>query len=115
MNTKTFVIVNLQVEGIHQWAECPFESVKFLKDPHRHIFHIEARKEVFHDDRDLEFIMLKRKILYYLETSYKDDNCLQFGKMSCEMISRELLEKFHLYSCKVMEDNENGAITYSAS
>lgn len=112
MKTKTFIIVNLQVEGIHQWKECPFESVSFLKDPHRHIFHIEAQKEVFHDDRDLEFIMLKRKLLYYLKTNYEDDHCLKFGGMSCEMIARELLEKFQLDSCKVMEDNENGAIIH---
>lgn len=112
---KTTVIVNLQVEGLHHWKECPFESVSFLKDKHRHIFHIEAEKEVFHDDRDIEFIMLKRKIICYLHSSYtvKENEALDFGTMSCEMIAKELLTKFHLDKCKVMEDNENGAIVYA--
>jgi hypothetical protein len=107
---KVYVVATLQVEGIHCWKECPFESVKFLRDPHRHIFHIEVRKEVFHDDRDIEFIILKRKILYYLDSKYKKGDCLDFDTMSCEMIAREILDTFNLDTCKVMEDNENGAI-----
>jgi len=51
---KTDVIVKLQVEGLHNWpaAREVFPEVGFLSDLHRHMFHIEAKKEVFHDDRD---------------------------------------------------------------
>jgi len=106
---KTTVITRLQVEGIHQWKDCPLPEVEFLRYPHRHIFHINCEKEVFHDNRDVEFIMMKREILKYLNTKYADNECLKFNNMSCEMIAQELLDKFKLVSCEVFEDNENGA------
>jgi len=108
-NLKTTIICKLQIEGIHNWQNCPLEEVKFLKDPHRHIFHISCEKEVFHDDRDVEFIMFKRQILKYLKNKYEDNECHKFGSMSCEMIAKELINEFNLVSCEVFEDNENGA------
>jgi len=109
---KTTIVCRLQVEGIHQWSKCPFEDVKFLKDPHRHIFHIECEKEVHHDDRDVEFIRFKREITKYLVDKYDDGECLKFNDMSCEMIAKELLTKYDLIKCSVFEDNENGASIY---
>ena len=66
---KTYVIVRLQVDGVHNFPAAMqlFPEVGFLADIHRHIFHIEAKVEVFHDNRDKEFIMLKRDIQEYLE------------------------------------------------
>jgi hypothetical protein len=112
----TNVIVKLQVEGIHWWtaAKEVFPEVGFLSDAHRHIFHITCKKKVNHDDRDVEFIMFKRDIQDYLYEKYykKQDRCHRFGPMSCEMIARELYEKFDLEYCSVFEDNENGAEIY---
>lgn len=128
MTTKTIkvteeVYCTLQVEGIHKWPECPFDEVAYLRDPHRHVFHIKAFKLVTHSDRDVEFIMLKHRIEAYLLTTYGQpivhdtgweicDNkrvCV-FGAMSCEMIAKELITQFDLTRCEVSEDNENGAI-----
>lgn len=103
MSIKTAVVVKLEVEGVHHWPECPIEDVAFLRDKHRHMFHIAASKLVTHDDRDVEIIMLKRKITAYIGIIY------DFGPKSCEMIAKELLEKFDLWSCSVLEDGENGA------
>ena len=66
---RTYVVVRLQVDGMHNFpaAREIFPEVGFLADRHRHIFHIEAKKEVFHDDRDVEFIMFKRDIQDYLK------------------------------------------------
>lgn len=112
---KKEVFCTLQVEGIHSWPECPFDEVAYLRDPHRHIFHIKGYKVVTHDDRDVEFIMLKRQLVEYLIFKYADrDNenpfiCM-FGPMSCEMIAKELIEEFDLSKCEVSEDNENGTV-----
>jgi len=107
----TYVIVKAQFEAIHNWPGVvdheDLMDVSFLKDPHRHIFHIKATKEVHHDDRDVEIIMLKRAITSHLETEYPDK---QFGAKSCEMLARELSEYFNLSSCEVTEDDENGAV-----
>ena len=87
---KTTIFVTFQMEGTHQWKECPYDDVAFLTDIHRHMFHFRCEREVFHDDRDVEFIKFKR-----------------------EMIAKELLNEFKLIKCEVSEDNENGAIVYA--
>lgn len=128
---KTEVFCTLQVEGTHNWPGCPYDEVAYLRDMHRHVFHIKAYKEVFHDDRDQEFIMLKHGIHRYLVGKYwggwttqhwkdpiSDESSGQqggqglctFGAMSCEMIARELIEHFGLSKCEVNEDGENGAV-----
>tara|TARA_R110001599_G_scaffold126542_1_gene299644 strand:+ start:3183 stop:3557 length:375 start_codon:yes stop_codon:yes gene_type:complete len=102
---KTNIIINLQHEAVHQWSDCELEGVEFLKFPHRHIFHICCKKEVKHDDRDIEIILLKRKVNSFLDEMYPKT----FGDMSCEMIAKELATVFELNYCSVLEDNENGA------
>jgi len=112
---KTSIVVRLNVEGIHNWPEARnvFPEVGFLSDPHRHIFHIECKKQVTHDDRDIEIIMFKRDILDYLSVNYSTiiaaPTVHDFGSKSCEMLARELLMEFKLDYCQVLEDNENGA------
>lgn len=109
---KTSVVISFQMEGIHSWPEARqvFPDVGFLSDPHRHMFHFKLYKEVFHDDRDVEFIRWKREVMNYLRTRYTDGYCLNFGRMSCEQIATELAEQYDCYKCEVWEDGENGAI-----
>lgn len=109
---KTEVYCTLQVEGTHNWPNCPYDEVDYLRVPHRHMFHVKAFKEVFHDDRDQEFIMLKHAVQEHLGSKYYNvDKCLcVFGARSCEMIARELVEAFGLSRCEVSEDDENGAV-----
>jgi len=98
------VVVRLRFEGIHCWPDCPEDGpTPFLRHPHRHEFHVEAKKPVSHDDRDIEFIELKRQI---------EQHCKLFAgphTRSCESMARELVERFGLSSCSVFEDGENGA------
>lgn len=115
---KTEVYCTLAVEGTHNWTNCPHPEVMYLRDPHRHIFHIKAYKEVTHADRDVEFIILKHRIQEYMKNKYYaqvgsfefSQYLHVFGSMSCEMIAEELIEEFNLSRCEVNEDNENGAI-----
>jgi hypothetical protein len=112
--TKTSIWVTFQKEGIHCYpaaaTDPKLESVSFLGHPHRHMFHFRIELEVTHDDRDVEFIMLKRE----LEGLY-NTGTLQLNFMSCEMIARELFEYIqqmypHRDCCiDVSEDGENGA------
>ena len=106
------VYCTLQVEGTHSWPGCPFDEVAYLRDPHRHMFHIKAFKKVSHNDRDTEFIILKHRIQEYFFNKYHmpmQQLCV-FGAMSCEMIAEELITEFRLSQCEVNEDGENGAI-----
>ncbi len=120
MSIKSSIIVRFQLEGFHNFpaARELFPEVSFLSFRHRHIFHFECKKQVLHDDRDVEFILFKREIQNYLIEEYGSNQWgghpsmmyCEFGPMSCEMIARELLEKFDLESASVFEDGENGAL-----
>lgn len=109
----TSIWVTFHKEGIHKYPAAATDpkltEVSFLAHPHRHMFHFRVELEVFHDDRDVEFILLKRE----LEGLYTSGT-LQLNNMSCEMIARELLtyinETYRGRNCtiNVSEDNENG-------
>lgn len=60
------IITQFQVEGYHRYENAP-EQVKYLRDLHRHVFHIKAKIQVNHNDRELEFIMVKHKLKSLME------------------------------------------------
>ena len=108
---KTEIYITTNFTGFHCWPAAP-EEVSFLRDLHRHVFHVKVAVRVTHDDRDVEFFKLKKdadaviKLLAVeLETA-----CRQ---MSCEMmagfIARSLMSGYNVSSVEVSEDGENGA------
>ena len=113
------IFVRFQKEGIHKYPAAATDpnlatgdeyDVSFLATPHRHIFHFEVSIEVFHNDRDIEFIQFKR----WLENQYSQ-GILALDYKSCEMISDDLYEVIATrypnrdIIITVSEDNENGA------
>lgn len=119
MNTVNKMIwVTFQKEGIHKYPAALTDpklatgdeyDVSFLGYPHRHTFHFKVSIEVFHDDRDIEFIQFKR----WLENLYKGA-ILALDFKSCEMIAEDLYAQINSkYPDRdvwidVSEDNENG-------
>lgn len=103
----SFINIKLQYEALHHWENADsIPEVSFLKHPHRHIFYIECTKRVSEDDRQIEFIILKREVEKWLLEKYNHN----FGGMSCEMIAREILTQFDFDQVEVSEDRENGAM-----
>lgn len=106
---ESIIWVTFQKEGIHRYPDAP-EGVEFLRHPHRHMFHFRVGIQVFHDDRDIEFILFKR----WLESLYVD-NVLSLDYKSCEMICDDLAEQINdkypnrKIIVDVSEDGENGA------
>lgn len=107
MARETTVIARVQVEGLHCWPGA-FADVTFLRYPHRHIFHIEARAAVQHADRQIEIIDLGHQLRAWLREQYGEP--ADFGTLSCEMIADKLMDAFDLQMCTVLEDGENGAM-----
>ena len=112
--------VTFQREGIHCYPAAATDpalktgdeyDVSFLGTPHRHIFHFRVWISVVHNDRDIEFIQLKR----WLEKLYKEGT-IQLDYKSCEMMSDDLyLQIAGRYPgrsvwIEVSEDGENGAL-----
>ena len=114
------IFVTFQKEGIHcypaaatdpQLATGDEYDVSFLGTPHRHIFHFRVAIDVFHNDRDIEFIQFKR----WLEGFYSKD-ILELDFKSCEMIADDLYVQIagrypnRDVTIEVSEDGENGCV-----
>ena len=114
--------VTFRKEGIHKYPAAATDpslatgdeyDVSFLASPHRHIFHFRIWIDVFHNDRDVEFIQFKR----WLEKLYSSNQgVLSLDYKSCEMIADDLyLQIATKYPdravwIEVAEDGENGAL-----
>lgn len=111
---KTKVFCTLSFEGIHNWPGCPIDEVRYLRDLHRHIFHVRAVREVSHDDRDVEFIWFKHRIEQFIQDRFEAydpfSKTRYLGATSCEYLANELMDEFDLCECEVNEDGENGSI-----
>ena len=114
------VWITFRKEGVHCFPQAATDpalntsdeyNVAFLASPHRHIFHFRVSIDVYHDDRELEFIQFKR----WCESLYSGQgSVLNLTNKSCEMIADDLYlaiaEKYpnrdvHI---EVSEDGENG-------
>jgi hypothetical protein len=117
--------VTFQKEGIHcypaaatdpQLATGDEYDVSFLASPHRHIFHFQVWIDVFHNDRDIEFIQFKRWLenLYSGTGPYAENQVLELNYKSCEMIADDLYIQIanrypgRAVTIEVSEDGENG-------
>lgn len=120
---KSMIWVTFAKEGIHKYPAALEDpnlatgdeyDVSFLGYPHRHIFHFRVSIEVFHEDRDIEFIQFKRW-LEKLYSASESGGVLVLDYKSCEMICDELAEKINekypsrKMTITVSEDGENGA------
>jgi hypothetical protein len=120
-NSSTMIWVTFNQEGIHKYpaaatdpklATGNWDDVNFLGYPHRHIFYFKVYIEVFHNDRDVEFIQFKR----WLQRLYNVESILQLDYKSCEMIADELYSQINTKYpnrevwIEVSEDNENGCL-----
>lgn len=112
MAKKTLVEVTVKFPGIHFWAGAT-PPVEYLQHPHRHTFHVTARKRVVGLDREIEFIQLRQQMLEYLGLNRMEGEAIDLVGDSCEMIADRMVEHFDLYSCSVSEDGEFGATVYA--
>jgi hypothetical protein len=107
-------------EGIHCYPAAATDpklntageyDVSFLASPHRHMFWFKVWIDVWHSNRDLEFIQFKR----WLESLYSKD-ILQLDFKSVEMLADDLyLQIAERYPdravwIEISEDNENGCL-----
>jgi len=93
------------VPGTHCWSRCPHKEVDFLKNEHMHDFTVRASCNVTHTDRQIEFILVRIKIIEYFEMYHaRKDYILRFGELSCEALSEKIatyLKKHFKKSFKV--------------
>ena len=120
---KRQIWVTFQREGIHcypaaatdpQLATGDEYDVSFLASPHRHIFHFRVSIDVWHSDRDIEFIQFKRWLENLYSSSNNNNSVLELDFKSCEMIADDLYIQIaarypgRAVTIEVSEDGENG-------
>ena len=118
--------VTFRKEGIHKYPAAATDpnlctageyDVSFLASPHRHIFHFRVWIDVFHNDRDIEFIQFKR----WLENLYSNNGIvsnpvLELDFKSVEMIADDLYVQVaarypdRAVWIEISEDGENGCL-----
>ncbi len=118
--SQDMIWVTFRKEGVHRYPAAGHDpklasgdeyDVSFLQYPHRHMFHFKVYLEVFHDDRDVEFIQFKR----WLENLY-NKGTLELDHKSCEMMADDLYKEISSkYTdrkiwIEVSEDGENGCL-----
>jgi hypothetical protein len=113
-NAKRYIWTTFEKVGIHCYPAAAWdlhlEKVKYLSLDHRHLFKFKVQISVTHNDREIEFILLKE----WLESLYSD-KVLQLNHKSCEMMAEELFGQINdKYPSRnviidVSEDGENGA------
>lgn len=118
--SQDMIWVTFRKEGVHRYPAAGHDpklasgdeyDVSFLQYPHRHMFHFKVHLEVFHDDRDVEFIQFKR----WLENLYSKGT-LELDYKSCEMMADDLYKEISSkYTdrkiwIEVSEDGENGCL-----
>ncbi len=100
---KVVVWITDVFEGFHRWEDAP-DAVSFLRNMHRHLFHVKVGVLVIGLDREREFFLLKRKLSEKLD-QYRG----QSFSSSCEIIATEILKFMDAEYVSVSEDKENGA------
>jgi len=114
----SYISVQTQFVGLHNWSKCPIEEVRFLQYPHRHIFYVTATLPVAHDDRQLEFFMVKEQLDEIIHAKFfmGNNGMYELGSKSCEMIADIIVDELHRLDPKLLwirvtvsEDNENNA------
>jgi hypothetical protein len=122
-SSKRMIWVTWRQEAIHKFPAALEDpkfatgdeyDVSFLGYPHRHIFHFKVGVQVWHDDREIEFIQLSR----WLQNLYKGEgeSVLDLDFKSCEMIADDMFDQIaqrfpdREVSIEVSEDGENGCL-----
>lgn len=100
------IFVRTSFEGFHCWP-CAPDEVAFLRNRHRHIFHVEVVKDVTHNERDIEFILFKGAVddLVNMQRYASESE-----NWSCEKWAEFIGDMLDAKRVTVSEDNENGAI-----
>jgi hypothetical protein len=106
IDTRTKAVVRFTKAGFHRWDHAS-TARRYLANPHRHLFHVEAGVELTNNDREIEFHDL---------LDFCQDHFIVMDTWSCEMAAENLLNALRkkwpdrFMSVGVFEDGECGAV-----
>ena len=89
---KQFIEIKTDFEATHNWPECPFDDVKFLKNEHRHKIYIKVKLKT-DEDRQLEFFKFKYQIDEIIDKLFGKEKLKLLGRKSMEEICNNIFEE----------------------
>lgn len=104
------LVVRFREAGFHCWPEAP-DHRAYLRDPHRHVFHVEVRTATAADDsREVEY----HDLIDNARTLWQGMGGPDFGARSCETLAGQLADRVAALlrrpvAVEVTEDGEAGA------
>ncbi len=113
---RSFITCQYRFEAQHRWEGAP-EEVDFLRTYHRHEFHVHVKVQVYHNDREMEFIQLKRNLEEQTKLWVEQaDGHIRSCETTAEAIHLYVLDNYpppqpgsaRLVEVLVLEDGENG-------
>lgn len=109
---STIIYVTTRFAAFHRWVDAPAE-VYFLREYHRHLFHVKLSLRVAHKNRELEFFMVQKELVDFVRLTLEGE----YFSYSCEQLAQLIANRFAaLYGLSVVaavevsEDGENGAV-----
>lgn len=114
VDVERLIYVTFQFEWFHRRPDAP-EEVAFLRNEHRHMFHVKAKIEVLHEDRELEFILVKRELESQINNMLEAIGDHRSCEMMASWFATYILKRYPTpkgrgISVEVSEDGENGGI-----
>lgn len=110
-----FVFCRTRFIAFHYWPEAP-EKFAYLSRPHRHEFHVEVCVNVLHNERDVEFIWLRKEVDSFLDQfrTTSQHNAVAYScETFCDLIAWYLDGLgVPVLGVSVSEDGENGATKF---
>ena len=109
-----YITVKNQFDDLHCYPNAP-EQVSYLRSNHRHTFMLESTLQVFHEDRELEFYMVKD----YIDSILVEIKGMEINKSCeniCSFVMDKLMEKYgtqRFYRISCSEDGWNKATVES--
>jgi hypothetical protein len=105
----TVIWVKFTRAGFHRWTDAP-EPRAYLRDIHRHQFHVKVTTSVKHENREIEF----HDLLDLAQAAFSTGD----GTWSCERMATNLSNKLskelnRSVRVDVSEDGECGAAVWS--
>jgi len=107
MTVRRRVWVTHRFIGFHQWDDAP-ERRAYLREPHRHVFHVRACVDVNHEGREIEFHDMLAVVTKLCDDMTAVGSCETIATVLAEWLGDEYPGR--RIGVEVSEDGENGAL-----
>lgn len=110
---RTEVFITAQFPALHRYADAP-DEVAYLRNIHRHLFHVKVIFSVESQNRECEFFIEQLRLARLIEDLRENEDALEW---SCEHWAVAILAALNASghaasSVTVSEDGENGATVH---